>query len=78
MPGDAEGALLPRELADYRTSKFWNGFFLARNKTAFEWYGGWKDLQALLGPLLPKPGENGAQGAILVPGCGNSDLSAGL
>ncbi|KAK9804631.1 hypothetical protein WJX73_001334 [Symbiochloris irregularis] len=78
QPSLGEGPLLPRDLADFRTSKFWNGFFLARKKQAFEWYGGWSDLQTLLTPLLPKTDQNGAQGAILVPGCGNSDLSAGL
>ena len=69
-----DSGLVPTSLADFRSAEFWNGFFRARNEQAFEWYGAWRDLQALLLPFL----KESTSKAVLVPGCGNSDLSAGL
>lgn len=71
--------LVPHSLADFRSETFWAGFFRARDSTAFEWYGGWKDLKQVLLPFLARDNEaQSRSSAILIPGCGNSDLSAEL
>ncbi|QDZ21007.1 methyltransferase [Chloropicon primus] len=72
MTGGAS-ALVPDEYSDFRTRKFWEGFFVAREGKAFEWYGDWTTLGPLLRATLGKP-----EARILVPGCGNSCLSGDL
>ena len=57
---------------DFRSLDFWQQFFLAQKQQPFEWYGGYEQLQKLLRRLVPTSSK------VLVPGCGNSDLSAGL
>ena len=64
--------LLPDEYSDFRTKGFWEGFFKARDGKAFEWYGDWTTLRVLLTGLISQ------DWSILVPGCGNSALSAQL
>ena len=62
-------ALLPSTEEDFRSQQFWDGFFRARGSAAFEWYGEWRQLRPIVAPLC-------AGCRILVPGCGNSELSA--
>jgi hypothetical protein len=62
-------ALLPSTEEDFRSQQFWDGFFRARGAAAFEWYGEWRQLCPIVAPLC-------AGRRILVPGCGNSELSA--
>ena len=69
----ASDALIPKEFSDFRTRKFWEGFFVAREGKAFEWYGDWKTLGPLLRQVITDSRAN-----ILVPGCGNSCLSSEL
>ena len=66
-------SLVPDEYSDFRTKKFWEGFFVAREGKAFEWYGDWNTLGPLLRHVIPAQ-----ESRILVPGCGNSCLSADL
>ena len=63
--------LLPKSYDDFRSVKFWDGFFEKRGSKPFEWYGDWRQLK----PLLHKAcmGKR-----ILVVGCGNSEVSAQL
>lgn len=68
---DGDNALLPRSLSEFRSREFWDGFFKARGPVPFEWYGDWKLLKAAMSPVLQQP-----RNAILVVGCGNSELSA--
>ena len=63
--------LVPEDFEDFRSVKFWDSFFQKRNRKAFEWYGGWKQLQSLVWGACPRPNKQ-----ILMLGCGNSDLSA--
>lgn len=65
-------ALLPRTDAQFRSSKFWDKFFEAREGNAFEWYG---KLQHIL-PFTT--GRVAPTDRVLVVGCGNSELSADL
>ena len=67
----AAAALLPDTEEDFRSQRFWDGFFRARGAAAFEWYGEWRQLRPIVEPLC-----RGRR--ILIPGCGNSELSAQL
>jgi len=67
----AAAALLPDTEEDFRSQRFWDGFFRARGAAAFEWYGEWRQLRPIVEPLC-----KGRR--ILIPGCGNSELSAQL
>ena len=64
--------LLPSNFEEFRSVDYWDGFFKARNQKSFEWYGEWKQLRPLVLPLVKE------SKAILVVGCGNSDLSADM
>ncbi len=73
--------LVPDEYSDFRTKKFWEGFFEARDGKTFEWYGDW----TTLGPLITKTCTADGQAdfdkgcvSVLVPGCGNSAISGDL
>ncbi|KAL0038662.1 hypothetical protein WJX79_002183 [Trebouxia sp. C0005] len=63
--------LVPENFEEFRSVKFWDGFFQKRNRKAFEWYGEWKQLQPLVWGACARPNKQ-----ILMLGCGNSDLSA--
>ena len=64
---------LPSNPKDLNQSSYWNKFFQSPHfKDGFEWYASFSDLQPYLSQYIkPKsPLE-----IVLVPGCGNSDLS---
>ena len=61
--------MLPASFADFRSVEYWDGFFSARNKKAFEWYGEWSNFKVLAAALC-----RGRK--VLMAGCGNSELSA--
>ena len=64
--------LLPDSLDDFRDVGFWDRFFKARKQVPFEWYGDWKQIKVLVEAACPKSSR------VLVPGCGNSDLSSAM
>jgi hypothetical protein len=75
----------PAKPRDFNDLEYWQSFFKARNGTAFEWYGEFSDFASLLsqecGLSPPAPASSSASSAspsILVPGCGNSELSSCL
>ncbi|KAL2602966.1 hypothetical protein R1flu_007958 [Riccia fluitans] len=68
------GVPLPKDLKEFSSAKYWDAFFKARDGKAFEWYGEWKDIGKL---FLEQCGVNSNE-KILVPGCGNSTLSADM
>lgn len=72
--GMSQSKLLPRSHAEFRSKAFWETFFQERQKSGgtFEWYGEWKDIVGVVGPLIQ------STSSILVVGCGNSSLSADL
>lgn len=63
--------LVPDDFEEFRSVKFWDGFFQKRKQKAFEWYGEWRQLQPLVWGACARPHVQ-----ILMLGCGNSDLSA--
>ncbi|KAL3138414.1 hypothetical protein ABBQ32_006209 [Trebouxia sp. C0010 RCD-2024] len=63
--------LVPDDFEEFRSVKFWDGFFEKRKQRAFEWYGEWRQLQPLVWGACARPNKQ-----ILMLGCGNSDLSA--
>ena len=63
--------LVPEDFEEFRSVKFWDGFFQKRNRKAFEWYGEWRQLQPLVWGACARPNKQ-----IVMLGCGNSDLSA--
>lgn len=65
-------ALLPDSFEEFRSVKFWDGFFESRGQKPFEWYGDWRQLR----PFLERDCSSGKE--VLVVGCGNSELSANL
>ncbi|XP_063702286.1 eEF1A lysine and N-terminal methyltransferase homolog [Culicoides brevitarsis] len=64
--------LLPKTTSEFGSTKYWDQFFKARGKAAFEWYGEYPELCGILHKYI-KPKDD-----ILVVGCGNSKLSADL
>ena len=69
----SSSALIPDEYSDFRTKKFWEGFLWQERGKAFEWYGDYTTLASLLSTSVPDTNAK-----VLVPGCGNSELSADL
>lgn len=67
-----DSGLVPESYSEFRSVAFWDGFFKTRGDKAFEWYGDWKQLQHFIKPLCARDQK------ILVPGCGNSDMSANM
>ena len=65
-------ALIPDTFEEFRSVKFWDGFFESRGKKAFEWYGDWRQLKSFFARDCTTEKD------ILVVGCGNSELSAEL
>jgi hypothetical protein len=64
----------PAKPRDFNDLEYWQGFFKARKGNAFEWYGEFADFAS----LLSRECGSSASPSILVPGCGNSELSSGL
>lgn len=69
---------LPAALTDFRQESYWDQFFKASQGRAFEWYGEWAAMPGLFRELLGLRPERRPPLEILVPGCGNSRLSAAL
>lgn len=69
----------PDNPSDFKELQYWESFFKMRDGNPFEWYGDYADFAQLLaqhcGMASPVPD---APLKILVPGCGNSELSARL
>ena len=69
--------MLPSSPSEFRSLPFWRSFFAKRGGKPFEWYSNLADILpdfALAVPLtssMPPP-------RLLIPGCGNSDLSEEL
>ncbi|CAB3248151.1 unnamed protein product [Arctia plantaginis] len=64
--------LLPKSHKEFSEKDYWNKFFKKRGNKAFEWYGEYLELCGQLHKYI-KQKDN-----ILIPGCGNSGLSADL
>ncbi|CAH2105057.1 unnamed protein product [Euphydryas editha] len=64
--------LLPKSHKEFSEKDYWNKFFKKRGKEAFEWYGEYLELCSHLHKYIK------LSDAILIPGCGNSRLSADL
>lgn len=64
--------LLPRSSKEFSSGEYWEQFFCRRGERAFEWYGGYLELCAVLHKYI-KPKDK-----VLVVGCGNSELSERL
>eukprot|EP00210_Caulerpa_lentillifera_P008046 g7683.t1 len=62
-------SFLPDALEDFKSKQFWNAFFIKRSKLPFEWYCSYQTLQSYLNRIS-------TSSRILIPGCGNSELSA--
>jgi len=61
---------LPQNVEDdFRSQSYWDVFFQKRQGKAFEWYGEWPQLKPLVFDICRDK-------KMLVPGCGNSDLSS--
>lgn len=74
LPGAAGSRVpLPAALTDFRQESYWDEFFKASKGRPFEWYGDWASLPDVFSQLL---GLKPPKLQILVPGCGNSALSA--
>ncbi|KAG6550172.1 hypothetical protein Mapa_008129 [Marchantia paleacea] len=70
------GVPLPQDLKEFSTAKYWDSFFKARGGKPFEWYGEWKDIGKL---FLAQCGvSKDSKEKVLIPGCGNSTLSADM
>jgi SAM-dependent methyltransferase len=67
---------LPADQKDLQTSEYWKKFFeFDRFKDGFEWYASFEDLMPYIQQFI-KTKEGGQR--IIVPGCGNSNLSQKL
>ncbi|XP_024382645.1 uncharacterized protein [Physcomitrium patens] len=78
MPGAAGSVPLPEVLTDFRQESYWDQFFKASQGRPFEWYGDWVSLPKVFRELLGLRPERNPPLEILVPGCGNSRLSAAM
>ncbi|XP_007525255.1 eEF1A lysine and N-terminal methyltransferase isoform X1 [Erinaceus europaeus] len=61
--------LLPKSSREFASADYWEKFFQLRGRKAFEWYGSYLDLCALLHKYIK------SREKVLVVGCGNSELS---
>eukprot|EP00249_Psilotum_nudum_P016861 c26026_g1_i1 orf=235-1395(-) len=68
--------ILTSSATDFTKREFWDDFFKERSGRPFEWYGDWEDLTELLAQHCELVPTKYPPPRILVPGCGNSDLSA--
>ena len=73
----AAGKLLPSQKQEFRSKEYWESFFKQR-KSAFEWYGEWKDLRGMVQPVASKVTAGPGAAKVLMIGCGNSELSADM
>uniref|UniRef100_A0A336LKZ2 CSON009529 protein n=1 Tax=Culicoides sonorensis TaxID=179676 RepID=A0A336LKZ2_CULSO len=64
--------LLPKATSEFGSTEYWDKFFKARGKKAFEWYGEYPELCGILHKYIK------AKDDVLVVGCGNSKLSSDL
>ncbi|XP_047510251.1 eEF1A lysine and N-terminal methyltransferase homolog [Pieris napi] len=64
--------LLPKSHKEFSDKDYWNKFFKKRGNKAFEWYGEYLELCTYLHKYIKQTDK------ILIPGCGNSSLSADL
>ncbi|CAH3855140.1 eEF1A lysine and N-terminal methyltransferase homolog [Pieris brassicae] len=64
--------LLPKSHKEFSEKDYWNKFFKKRGNKAFEWYGEYLELCTYLHKYIKQTDK------ILIPGCGNSSLSADL
>ena len=69
---------LPAALTDFRQESYWDQFFKASQGRPFEWYGDWASLPSVFRELLGLNPDRQPPLEILVPGCGNSRLSAAM
>lgn len=69
---------LPSTLTDFRQESYWDEFFKVSKGRPFEWYGDWVSLPKVFGELLGLSPSRKPPLHILVPGCGNSALSAAM
>lgn len=69
---------LPAALTDFRQESYWDEFFKASKGRPFEWYGDWTSLPKVFRELLGLSPYHKPPLQILVPGCGNSALSAAM
>eukprot|EP00941_MAST-03F_sp_MAST-3F-sp1_P001429 g1429.t1 len=60
--------VLPKQVNDFRSKKYWDKFFAKQNGESFEWYGTYSQLAKLLNIYCAKDGPT------LLVGCGNSNL----
>lgn len=68
--------LLPADHKELQSQEYWKKFFeFDKFKDGFEWYASFEDLQYYLTQFIK---ENKEEQRIIVPGCGNSDLSQKL
>ena len=68
---------LPKEQKELQEKQYWKKFFEGdRFKDGFEWYADFRDLKTYMEPYF-KPAAEGPV-MVMVPGCGNSDLSQKL
>eukprot|EP00250_Pteridium_aquilinum_P008175 c17737_g1_i1 orf=280-2520(-) len=68
----------PVKPSDFKELEYWDNFFKMRDGNPFEWYGELPDFAELFAQHCGM--ANSADGSlrILIPGCGNSELSARL
>jgi SAM-dependent methyltransferase len=75
----AASKLLPRDVDEFRSRSYWQRFFEERKGKAFEWYA---EAEPVVPHVLAAAKQLSASSSpsprILVPGCGNSDLSEKL
>lgn len=67
---------LPATLTDFRQEEYWDQFFKASKGRPFEWYSSGATLPHLLRHSFGLSPDRQPPVEILVPGCGNSSLSA--
>lgn len=78
MAGAAGSVPLPAALTDFRQEGYWDEFFKASQGRPFEWYGDWVLLPKVFRELLGLSPDRKPPLEVLVPGCGNSRLSAAM
>ncbi|KAI5058386.1 hypothetical protein GOP47_0026556 [Adiantum capillus-veneris] len=66
----------PTKASEFKELEYWENFFKIRDGKPFEWYGEFPDFAELLAKHCGMAGYESLR--ILIPGCGNSELSACL
>ncbi|XP_024531063.1 methyltransferase-like protein 13 [Selaginella moellendorffii] len=62
----------------FKEQRFWDEFLVARDGLPFEWYAQWSDLFPLLERHCGLNPQLSPLPAVLIPGCGNSELSSAM